>query len=410
MLALKVHVRDLLSSEKREVELRRVEQQKAIGRHSCESLIQIIDGGVFEDRLFVLMEKARGVELAKCLDRVPREKIRTIVSRIADAVTFLDSHQLCHRDIKAENIFVADNFDHVTLLDLSVARQITDPLGLGTDQDGQLPIVATARYSPPEYLFRLLDPGPEQWHALNIYQLGCLLFDLITRTQIFQAEYTASKANRYRFAWIVATVDPVVDSPDVPLDLQILARRALDKDWRRRSRLTVRDFSDDSRQLRANALSVIGIGRPPPKDDVQSVESTIQSVSQRFREIAGAVEKLITTALRDTGITSEHTVTPNRARGECLLRWKWKVESADHEIVQVVYSANLRLASPAEGGSINVALDLKYGEADNARNASIELRPERISAGVEESISLAIRECLGELALRALGAQPEETK
>ncbi len=71
----------------------------------------------------------------------------------------------------------------------------------------------------PGYLFRLLEPGPELWHALNVYQLGALLHDLIMREPLFQSEYLKSTENRYRFAWIVAMVDPNVNADDTDRDL-----------------------------------------------------------------------------------------------------------------------------------------------------------------------------------------------
>ena len=148
---------------------------------------------------------------------------------MARAAIFLRENGLCHRDIKAANIFVSDDFGHSTLLDISVVRNVTDPIGIGTDHEGQLPVVATARYSPPEYLFRLREPGNDLWHALNVYQLGALLHDLIVREPLFEAEYLKSAENRYRFAWVVAMVDPVVQADDVDRDLILTACRALDK-------------------------------------------------------------------------------------------------------------------------------------------------------------------------------------
>jgi serine/threonine-protein kinase len=147
-----------------------------------------------------------------------------------------------------------------TLLDLSVLRDIHDPIGIGTDDTG-LPVVATARYSPPEYLFRLLEPGPSSWHALDVYQLGGLLHDLIMQNSLFHSEFEQSKENRYRFAWAVATVTPDVNAPDVDQDLIFIARRALDKDWERRSRLTIEDFLIDRVRQQSNALGALGFAR-----------------------------------------------------------------------------------------------------------------------------------------------------
>ena len=258
--ALKLYEPSFSQGGEGEIQRTRIDQQLQLKDHNCTSLVSVFDGGVFEDRLFLLMSSAPGQELEKRLNAIPRDSIRGIVDQIARAVIFLRGKDLCHRDIKSANIFISNDFTHAMLLDVSVTRNIHDPVGIGTDHDNQLPIVATARYSPPEYLFRLLDSGPELWHALDVYQLGALLHDLIMREPLFQAEYLSSSENRYRFAWIVATVDPEVHARDVDQDLVFLARRALDKNWSRRSGLRLADFLADADTRRSHSLQLLGLG------------------------------------------------------------------------------------------------------------------------------------------------------
>jgi hypothetical protein len=74
--------------------------------HTCPSLVKIFDGGEFGGRLFLLMERAPGRELEKALSDVARDKIRLVVDRVARAVAFLRTKNICHRDIKAANIYV----------------------------------------------------------------------------------------------------------------------------------------------------------------------------------------------------------------------------------------------------------------------------------------------------------------
>ena len=166
--ALKIYDEEFSSGRMGEIEHNRIQKQLELKNHDCSSLVHVYDGGTTEDRLYLLMSRAPGKELEERLPDIPRTQIRTILHDIAQACQFLDTRGLCHRDIKTENVFVSDDFSHATLLDFSVIRAIHDPVGVGSDHNGQLPVLATARYSPPEYLFRLVEPGPELWHALNV--------------------------------------------------------------------------------------------------------------------------------------------------------------------------------------------------------------------------------------------------
>lgn len=299
--ALKLFDIEYSLGDKRVETKKRLELQLKLGVHECPYLVKFYDGGEFEDRLFLLMSKAPGQELAKHLHEVPRSCIRTIIDQIARACLYLRAHELCHRDIKSANIFVTDNFENAVLLDLSVARHLSDPIGIGTDHDGKLPVVSTSRYCPPEYLFRLVDASDALWHALDVYQLGGLLYDLIMRRPMFQVEKDSD--NRYRFAWIVATVDPRIEADDVDSDLLYLARRSLDKDWRRRSTLTVEDFFDRAESRRSVALRTLGVST---KAAAGSTESQLPSLHKAVSDAASAIENGLRARLRSQGITAKH--------------------------------------------------------------------------------------------------------
>jgi serine/threonine protein kinase len=304
--ALKIYDELFSTGAKGTVEEKRVNHQKRLGVHDCPHLVKIYDGGRFEGRLFVLMSRAPGRELEKILHEVPRNRIRHIVDSVARACIFLREQGLCHRDIKSANIFVSDDYEQVTLLDLSVMRDIYDPVGLGTDHGEQLPVVATARYSPPDYLFRLIEPSLDLWHAVDIYQLGALLYDLVMREPLFEKEFKRSKDNRYRFAWAVATVNPEIQASDVDFDLVLIARSALDKDWKRRSQLKLEDFLSDTSRVQSNALSAIGFANDASQVSAQANEGT---KLHRIAEVASNLESAVTQYLREHKITAEHGVT-----------------------------------------------------------------------------------------------------
>lgn len=355
--ALKINNEEFSSGPKGAVEESRIRQQLALKGHGCPSLVQVFDGGFFDGRLVLLMNRAPGRELEKCLSTVPRERIRHIVDQVAKAVLFLRSKSLCHRDIKSANIFVSDDYEQVTLLDLSVLRDIHDPVGLGTDHGNQLPVVATARYSPPEYLFRLLDPGPDLWHALDVYQLGALLHDLIMRRPLFQAEFNAASANRYRFAWAVATVTPHVQAPDADQDLVFLANRALDKDWRRRSALRIEDFLLEAGETAAIAAeAMLGLGRR-----IASPQ-TPMSLTQRRSLLRAAAERIdenIVAHLRAKNVVPRHETKQGAEEGLCVhVSWLSKpatdVDAAQE--VELKFSLRVSDGSPSAHLECNVAL------------------------------------------------------
>jgi serine/threonine protein kinase len=372
--ALKIYDQEYSLGATGEIEELRVKKQVTLGRHDCPSLIQVFDGGRFEDRLFVLMNRAPGRELEKVLGEVPRNKIRWIVDQVARAVTFLRTHDLCHRDIKSANIFVSDDFTRVTLLDLSVTRDIYDPVGLGTDYGGQLPVVATARYAPPEYLFRLLDPGKSLWHALDIYQLGALLYDLIAREPLFQREFLACKNNRYRFAWTVAVIQPELSANDVDADLIFLARRALDKDWKRRQSLQVDDFLEDAPARGKRALEMIGLGVKADTSS-QSRSGALGAMRLQLRTVASELEEKLREFLQTLGVRSKHSANqgPTDLSREVVLSWETKNTDELTGPIRTEFRVLLTLAELPQGRVVESKAALKASDSKGTRSAIIEL-------------------------------------
>jgi serine/threonine protein kinase len=369
--ALKIYDADFSAGKKGEIEQNRIVQQLALKGHDCPFLVQIYEGGKFGDRLYLLMSRAEGTELEKCLGNVPRDRIRQIVGQIANAALFLKSRDLCHRDIKAANIFISNDFNHATLLDISVIRNIYDPVGAGSDRDGQLPVLATARYSPPEYLFRLLEPGPKLWHALNVYQLGALLHDLIMREPLFQIEYLKSAENRYRFAWTIATAIPTVQGDDVDQDLVFTARRALDKDWEQRSTLSLEDFLADSKVQQVHALQLLGL--------TNAQSSLIQDDSlgdklQRIRQVSANLEEAVLMYLRKNGVTAIHEVRPGATDTSRVLVFRWAQSTGQPEMSGTIqFELVLSLTHRPGGDRFGVTAKLSVPISEAGRRSSMEL-------------------------------------
>ncbi len=405
---IKVLSEKFSNGEFAEVSRKRVNQQVELGVHNSPNLVNIFDGGYFENRLFIVMEKAQGKELEKCLKDVPRSQIRSIVDQIAKATIYLREQGLCHRDIKSANIFVSEDYSRATLLDLSVTREIDDPVGIGTDHGGELPVVATSRYTPPEYLFRLIEPCAELWHALDIYQIGGLLHDLIMQEPMFENQYSVTKENRYRFAWVVATQHPIIESDDVDQDLIYLCRRALDKDWKRRSSLRIEDFFDDRLVLETRALGLLGIGMKPTKLRASAEELDTRG---QARACANKIKDDVVTYLRRNGVTPTHKCEVADSDNSFRIHLSWSHSGGGIE--QENQNADLEyfLTCVLSDGAVIYSLcgNLMVSVNNRKRQSSVHLPDVRKSdGGVEEVSSLAIS-ALRTLALECFGgSSPEE--
>lgn len=390
--ALKIYDAAFSQGEKGEIEDKRIMQQKQLGRHGFPGMVEVHDGGRFQDRIFLLMNRAPGKELEKRLPDVPRDKIRTIVDQVAQAAIFLRSRGLTHRDLKSANVFVTDDFTCATVLDLSVMREINDPVGIGTDQGDRLPVVATARYSPPEYLFRLLEPGPEAWHALDVYQLGGLLHDLIMRQPLFEQAYQAAKDNRYRFAWTVATVEPTVEADDVDLDLLALARRALDKDWRRRSGLKLEDFLNSTAVRQQRSMAMLGLG----VNTTTIVKRSSVEIRQQLTELGNTVRDEITGRLRTLNVLPSHEVDwPDDE--SCEVRFCWKGGQAGDEQMGL----RIRLQRSPDGTQQTLpSVALTWGDQERG----VDLPAVSWEGGAGRIVVDGVMQVLGELADRFMSA------
>lgn len=231
--ALKVFNPQFFTGISGNAERRRLDMQKRLIDHGCESLVQTYHVEEAQGTAFVEMEFIEWPQLAKVLTEIPDEAIVPLITQLVDAVRFLDSLNIVHRDIKPENIHVSPDFKHLKLLDLGVAREFDSPDTSDaciTDHGNQRPFLATAQYSSPEYLFRLDEPTAKLWRGLNIYQVGAVLHDLIRKEPLFKHEM--SLGNRWLVARAILTKQPTFADPTPSrlLALKALASRCLTKD------------------------------------------------------------------------------------------------------------------------------------------------------------------------------------
>ena len=185
LAALKIIDPEMIERYGFDRQLARIKREKRLEGHTHPHLVQILDGGHCAEtgHLYVVMELLEPLTLGDVRDTLPASRIGPVIRQLASASRFLEEHKLVHRDIKPENTHVSPDHMTLKLLDLGVVYPPLDSTSPSAGTHNSF--VGTARYSPPEFLHRREENSLAGWRAITFYQLGATLFDLITRTPIF---------------------------------------------------------------------------------------------------------------------------------------------------------------------------------------------------------------------------------
>jgi len=116
--------------------------------------------------------------------RFPERVVRLLAAELVLAVGHLHAKRVLHRDIKIENVLL-DAEGHVRLADFGHAKHLAVAAGLRSNS-----FVGTERYCPPEMFH-----GRAHGRAVDWWQLGCLIFELLTGYPPF---YQKDKHDRRR--------------------------------------------------------------------------------------------------------------------------------------------------------------------------------------------------------------------
>lgn len=160
------------------------------------------------------------------------QSIAKLGADVADSLAYAHERNIVHRDVKPSNL-VLDNSGVVWLADFGLAK--TDDVDLTATGD----FIGTARYMAPE---RFKNRGD---HRVDIYGLGMALYELLTLRKAFDT------ADRLRIIEQIASVEPPRPrdiNRSIPLDLETVVLKAMDKDPRRRY-ATAADLAADLRRV-----------------------------------------------------------------------------------------------------------------------------------------------------------------
>jgi len=193
-------------------------EAKAAGKLTHPHIVTTYDFGEEGDLAYLAMELLEGTDLRERLHKAPLPTADAvdIASQVADGLAFAHERGVVHRDIKPGNIMLLAR-GQVKIMDFGIARMRSDDFKTSTGI-----VLGTPRFMSPEQI-----AGAPVDQRSDIFSLGAVLYEMLTRAPLFAAEDTPQIAHNVTH---LEHVPPSHANPEVTPMLDFVVARALKKD------------------------------------------------------------------------------------------------------------------------------------------------------------------------------------
>ena len=185
------------------------------------SIATVHEVGCWEGQHFIAMDYVEGQPLSAFIrdSPLPARRAAGYLKTIAEAIQHAHEHGILHRDLKPANVLIDLN-DQARVTDFGLARKLEGDSELTLT--GQ--VLGSPNYIPPE---QAMGKRGAVTRRSDVYALGAILYQALTGRPPFVGE---SMADTVRQVLNVAPAAPRALNPSVPVDLETVCLKCLEKE------------------------------------------------------------------------------------------------------------------------------------------------------------------------------------
>ena len=193
-------------------------------------IVTIYDVGVFEKKLYIVMELLEGFSFEKILKTLGKVSLHTLLEmalQLSKALHYAHEQGVIHRDIKPANIMVLIDNKTVKLTDFGIAHLNNS---FGTATKGTDRVVGTPEYMAPEQIM-----GKSMDNRSDLYSFGVLIYQLLNGSPPFVNSSLGLLFNQIiNNEPEITALKKKIDNDKIAVELLPLIGKLLEKDPDRR--------------------------------------------------------------------------------------------------------------------------------------------------------------------------------